>query len=451
MSRSIKGAASPETTRRLRTLSGNRSMNGARQPKGRKDSELIAAVDIGASKTACLIAHLAPSVGGRKAPEVIGVGRHGGAPGERGDNRLASAEAAIRGAVEAAERMAGERVNAVHISIPGRLLHCRRLAIELDVEGGLVTREDVEECLVEGAASAAGEGRAPVHALPIGYTLDGEDVGADPCGLAGAALTAEMLGVGVRQAQFRNLEALIERCGLRIEDAAAGPLAAAEAVLFDDEKDLGVVLIDMGSRSSDYAVFDDGALIDCGGVGLGGDHVTRDIAQIFGASLRDAERAKTLYGAALIGVGDEHRLVDLKQLGEQSDVVRVSRAEISAVITPRLEEILELVQARLPADARARHGLRRVVMTGGGSLLVGAREAAERVLGMKARLARPSDLAGAPDAATAPQFSVCAGLIQRAAKQKYVRGGAESWRRAAPLRAGRGVFGGVGQWLREHF
>jgi cell division protein FtsA len=423
-------------------------MSVMRTARLHKDSELIAAADIGASKVVCLIAHLAPAAGRRKTPEIIGVGRHGSNDGE--DGKVAATESALRAAVDAAERMAGERIKGVHAAIGGRKLQCRRLGVDLDIEGGSVTDEDLVDCLRQGAAAAAADGCAAIHALPIGYAVDGDDARDDPVGLAGNLLTAEMLGVGARESHVANIQSLVERCGLRLDDLVAAPLAAAEAVLVEDERDLGVVLIDIGARSTDYAVFERGALVGCGGVKLGGDHITRDIAKLFGAPVREAERVKTLYGAALVCADDEHRLVDFPQLGDESDVVRVSRAELSAVITPRLEEILEMTRDRLDADARSRHGVRRIVLTGGGSLLIGARETAERVLSMKARLGRPNSLAGAPDAATSPQFAVCAGLIQLAAKRKVERDGAR--RSPAPVRAASaGVFSGVGQWLRENF
>lgn len=426
-------------------------MSVVRPARFNRDSELIAAVDIGASKAVCLIAHLAPSAGRRKVPEIIGVGRQGGAPSERSAAGVGAAETAVRGAVDAAERMAGDRIKSVSVAISGRRLHCRRVGVDLDIDGGRVTQEDLVDCLRQGAAAAAVDGCSAIHALPISYAVDGEDASGDPAGLAGSVLTAEILGVGARECDVSNIDAMIERCGLTLDDLVAAPLAAAEAVLVEDERDLGVILIDIGARSTDYAVFERGALVDCGGVALGGEHITRDIAHAFGAPLREAERVKTLFGAALIGVGDEHKLVDFPQLGDESDIIRVSRAELSAVITPRLEEIFELTAKRLPGDARSRLCVRRAVLTGGASLLVGARETAERVLSLKARLGRPTALAGAPDAATSPQFSVAAGLIHLAAEQSLKRRNAAFARRASPPMSAHGMFAGVGQWLKENF
>lgn len=420
---------------------------GARSPK---DGEIVAAVDIGSSRAVCLIAHLTQSADGEWIPEIIGVGRQGGGPRERAGANALAAEASLRGAVEAAERLAGERIRNVHAAIAGRFLHCRRVGVDLEIAGGRVAQEDLDDCFAQGVRAAAPEGYRMIHALPIGYLVDGEDMGDDPVGLAGSMLTAELLGVGVRESHLVNLEAGLERCGLRVSKTVAAPLAAAEAVLLDDEKDLGVVMIDIGAASTDYAVYERSALIACGGVPVGGDHITRDIAQIFGAPVKAAERVKTLYGSALVGAGDEHKLVDIKQIGDGEEA-RVSRAEITAVIAPRLEEIFELTEKRMPLDASARHRVRRMVLTGGGSALVGARETAERVLGLKARLGSPAPIAGAPEAATSPQFSVCAGLIQLAAKEKS-EGRSPSFAPRPQVGAlGGGVLAGVGQWLRENF
>jgi cell division protein FtsA len=419
------------------------------RPRTVRDMELVAAVDVGASKAICLIAHLAPAADGRKASEIVGVGLHGVAAAERlrpGE----AAEHALRAALDAAERMAGERVRSTISAVNGRFLHGRRVGSEIDLSDGRVAQEDIDECLKAGGEAVAQEGFEPLHAGPVRFLVDGEEAGANPVGLAGGCLIAEIFGVAARASRLTNDDSLIERCGLKVEARYPAPAAAAEAVLIDDEKELGAILIDIGASSTGLAVFERGALVDCGGVSVGGDHITRDLAQIFGSPIAQTERIKTLYGSALAGAGDEHKLIDFPQLGDPDDIHRVSRAEVSAVITPRLEEILELATRRLNADTRARHGVRRVVLTGGGSLLVGARETAERVLGLKARLGRPAPLSGAPDAATAPQFAVCAGLIELAARERSLAP-RRTLGHARPKGAATGLAAGVGRWLRDNF
>ncbi|MFZ5615787.1 MAG: cell division protein FtsA [Pseudomonadota bacterium] len=419
----------------------------SKQLKSLRERGLVAAIDIGGSKVACVIAQLTPVAGGEFEADVIGVGQHGGVCRDKRPD----VEASLRAAVEAAERMAGERIRRVHVAAGGRSLGCRRISVDLDISGGVVTGDDVEECLSQGALAAAPAGSRPLHALKIRYAVDGE-AASDPVGLAGAALNAEMLGVSVRDSFSENIESLLGRCGLELDELVAGPLAAGEAVLIEDEKELGVILLDIGAKSTDFALYERGALIACGGVALGGDHITRDIAQIFGSPIAKAERIKTLYGSVLSSAGDEHRLLDFPQLGDEAEIARHSRAELAQVIAPRFEEILEHALAALPQSGAARRAIRRAVLTGGGSLLVGARETAERITGVKTRLGRPTALSGAPEAATAPQFAVAVGVLQTAARESAAaRKSLLRPRLLAGQSFGKGVLGGVGAWLRANF
>ena len=458
--------------------------------KARRSSKgLVAAVDLGASKAACLIASVMESADGAVDIEVIGAGQQGIAPREARTDRLAAAEKALRAALDAAEHMAGERVRTVSISAPGRQLLSRRIGVDLDLSGGAVTGEDVVDCLREGAGLAARDGARAIHASPIEFSVDGERTGANPCGFVGDVLSAELVSLSVRDGYEANMRALLERCDLGVDAIVPGPLATGDAVLIDDEKELGVTVIDMGARTTDFAIYENGALVGCGGVAMGGEHITRDLAHIFGGSIAHAERVKALYGSALSGVGDDHRFIDFPQLGAQTgssaDALRTARADVTAVIAPRLEETLTLIRqdaARVCLGAGAaafetdgasssgagayeraygRHsggGMRRVVLTGGGSLLTGARETAERILGVKTRLGRPVSLSGAPDAASAAQFSACVGaLLMRARPPEFgggkTRFGAETdYRRIDPLELKHaGFFQATAKWLKANF
>lgn len=420
----------------------------AKKIKRGPDRKLVAALDIGASKAACVIAELTEALEGEFEVDVVGVGQHGASLKDKPPDF----DAAIRAAVEAAERMAGDRIRHVHVAAAGRSLSTRRIGVDLPIEGSVVTREDVADCLAQGSRAAAPEGSQPLHAFKIRFALDDEPVPDDPVGLSGSALNAEIFGVGVKDSTVANIEAMLARTGLELDEIVAAPFAAAEAVLIDDEKELGVLLLDIGARSTNFALFDRGALVGCGGVGVGGDHITRDIAQIFGAPIAHAERMKTLHGSVLTGPGDEHRLVDFPQLGDGAEIVRHSKAELAAVIAPRFEEIVEMALAALPGGANARRTVRRAVLTGGGSLLLGARETAERLIGVKTRLGRPAPLSGAPEAATAPQFAVAFGVLRHAARLKSEHRRATARPSLTAISgAGRSLIGGVGQWLKANF
>ena len=427
--------------------------SNVRPLRRKRDNRVIAAIDLGASKVACFIAELTPEGDSDIGAEVIGVGCCGLPPRAATGRYVDNLEASLRRAVELAERMAGVEINTAHVAAPGRLMRARRIGVDLEIADGVVTQEDIDDAVREGAGLlAAAPDCAALSASPIAYRVDGEAVYADPVGRPGVLLSAELLGLSVRQSAIDSLSSMVERCGLTAAEIAPAPVVAAQSCLIEDEKELGVVLIDIGAASTGFAVYDDGALVDCGGVSVGGGHITKDIAQIFGAPIADAERIKTLHGAALIGPGDEHRFVDFPRLGDGADASRASRADLCEVIIPRMEEIFELVAAKLPADRHARTSLRRAVITGGGSLLVGAREIAEKTLAMKTRIGRPLSIIGAPEVGAAPGFSVCAGLIMNAASKpqtrKFFLGGG---RQSAHAESRTAIFGGAGRWLRAKF
>lgn len=417
-----------------------------------RDRRIIAGIDIGSAKTACFIAELIVDPDGAVDAEIIGVGCHGARTRLNGGLSVDEVEASLRRAVDAAERMAGVRIDSVHIAVPGRLIRARRIGVDLEIADGVVTEEDVDDSLAEGASLGSAPECVALSASPIAYRIDSELVVDDPVGHSGSVLSTELLGLSARESAIDNLISIAERCGLQVAAVTPAPVAAAETVLLEDEKELGVILIDIGAMTTDFAVYDDGALINCGGVALGGGNITKDIAQIFGAPLGDAERMKILHGAALIGAGDEHRFIDFPQLGDGAETTRVSRADLCEVIIPRMEEIFELVNARLSDETRRRSNLRRAVITGGGGQLLGAREVAERALGMRARIGRPSPALGAPEAGAAPGFSVCAGLLQKVVNEVSENKFSLGARNQSPhLLMKSSLLGGASAWFRAKF
>lgn len=377
----------------------------AKHIRSPRDKGIVAAIDIGGSKAACVIAECAPYGAGVEA-DILGVGQHGSIEREK----LSDIATSVRTSVELAEKMAGERIRSAYVVAGGRSLGCRLLGVDLDLVGGCVTTEDVDDILAEAARAAAPSGSTPLHAMPVRYKIDDEPVLDDPVGLFGDVLAAEVIGLSVRDSYIANVEALLEQCSLNLDGVIARPFATAETVLIADEKELGVILVDIGSRTTDYAIYERGVMVACGGINVGGSHITRDIAQIFGTPIVSAERLKTLHGSSISGQGDEHRLIDCPQLGSDDDKIRIAKSELTAVISPRIEEIMELVLDLVPQ----RSSIRRAVLTGGGSLLVGSRETAEKVFKVKTRAGRPASLAGAPDVAQAPQFAASIGAIQYA-------------------------------------
>ena len=240
---------------------------------------------------------------------------------------------------------------------------------------------------------------------------------------------------------------------MRVAGFVAAPLAAADAVLVDDEKELGVLLLDFGAQSIGYALFKNGRLNGCGGSFIGGNAITHELAQSFSTPLAHAERQKILHGTTLSTAGDENRFIDIKPLTRDDEQSRISRAEMTSVIVTRLECLYETVLKQVVDDRCPVRDLRRLVLTGGGSQLDGARSHAERVFSMKARLGRPTDVAGTPEALTGPSFSAAIGALRVVAHTYEPDSDFPETESDARAQAGASGHQGTGvvSWLRSRF
>ncbi len=428
------------------------------KPVSPKRSALVAALDIGTSKIACLIARLKPhppqEVLRRRshAVEVIGFS-HTGARGMKAGNvvDLVEAEEAVRHAVDLAERSAHRQVESVIVSVAAGRLASELFAASVDIPGGTVSESDIARVLAAGSRQSGRDGRVVLHSMPIGYALDDARGVRDPRGMLARRFGVDMHVVTADIAAARNLMLAVERCHLSVEAMVATPYVAGLSVLADDESDLGAAVIDMGAGTTTMAVFSSGRFLHADSFALGGFHVTMDLARGLSASIYDAERIKTLYGSVLSGGLDERDMITVPTVGvdERDPPQFVSRATLTRIIKPRVEEILEMVRDRLAASPFAAEPRARVVLTGGASQLVGMSELANRILGRPVRIGRPLGVAGLPEAAKGPAFAVAAGLLvyPQAAHLEHFEP-----RRTRHLMTGTGGYiARVGRWLRESF
>jgi cell division protein FtsA len=428
------------------------------KPISPRRSALVAALDIGSSKVACLIARLRPhgpqQVLTRRshAIEVVGFG-HTGARGMKagGVINLAQAEEAIRQAVDSAERMASVEIESVVLSISSGRLAGELFAADVEIVGSGVAEGDIARVLAAGSRHSQRDGRAVLHSLPVGYSIDGADGIRDPRGMLGGRFGVDMHVATTDIAAARNLMLAVERCHLAVEAMVASPYVAGLSVLADDEADLGAAVIDMGAGTTTMAAFVDGRFVHLQGFALGGQHVTMDIARGLNARITDAERIKTLYGSVLSGGSDERDMIAVPPISEdeRESAQFVSRATLVHIVKPRAEEILEMVRDRLAACAFAAEPRGRVVLTGGASQLAGLPDLAARILGRPVRIGRPLGIAGLPDAAKGAAFAVAAGLLvyPQAAHLEHF----EARRKRYPVTGTGGYFAQVGRWLRESF
>jgi len=424
-------------------------------PNGR--SVIIAALDIGSTKVCCLIARISDSdlvveVGAvNDGLKILGFGHHrsmGLRTGAVVD--MEAAEASVRAAVDHAERMAGVTISSVYVSLSAGRPRTDQQAVYTAIDGQEVSKRHVSSLLSQVQKLGAGSGRTIIHNLPGGFILDGERGIEEPTGMFGEKLSLNAHIVSVDTGPFRNIVSLVERCHLSVNAVVVSPLASSLACLVEDENKLGVTCIDMGGGTTSIAAFADGGLIYADLIPLGGDHVTSDIARGLSTPSSYAERIKTLYGSALPSLSDDREMISVPYVGEKSDdaVNKIPRSMLTGIIQPRIEEILELVRARLDQTGYSEVAGKRLVITGGASQMNGIRELAQRVLGKQVRLGTPHSLPGLPDMAHSASFSTCAGLISYARSPLTAQQNVPEWNMSSSKS---GYFVRVGQWIRENF
>src|SRR5271168_717618 len=326
------------------------------KPISPRRSAVVAALDVGSSKIVCLIARLRPHAPQQvltrrsHAIEVIGFG-HTVARGMKSGSvvNLAQAEDAIRQAVDAAERMAAVEIESVVLSLSAGRLASELFAADVDIVGSAVSDGDIARVLAAGSRHSLRDGRAVIHLLPVGYSIDGVDGVRDPRGMLGSRFGVDMHVATIDVAAARNLMLAVEQGHLQVEAMAASPYVAGLAVLADDEADLGTAVVDMGAGTTTMAVFLGGRFVHAEGFALGGLNVTLDIARGLNASVTDAERIKTFYGSVLVGGSDERDMITVPPVGadEREQAQFVPRSTLVEIIKPRVEEILEMVRDRL--------------------------------------------------------------------------------------------------------
>jgi cell division protein FtsA len=428
------------------------------RPLSPKRSALVAVLDVGTSKIACLIARLKPQspqeVLRRRSHsiDVIGFG-HTLARGMKSGAvvDLEAAEAAIRQAFDLAERTAKMQLESVVVSVSAGKPASERISASVDVVGAAVSEGDIARVLAAGGRHSVRPGRAVLHSLPIGYSLDSTTGIRDPRGMLGRRFGIDMHLATLDAAVARNLMLAIERCHVGVEALTAGPYAAGLSVLADDEADLGAALIDMGAGTTTIAVFTGGRFVHIDGFALGGQNVTLDLARGLNARVADAERIKTLYGSVLSGSSDERDMITIPA-GDHDDREApqfVSRASLVRIIKPRIEEILEMVRDRLANSPFAAEPRGRVVLTGGGCQLPGLAELAGQILGRPVRIGRPLGISRVPEEAKGPAFAAATGLLvyPQAVHLEHFEP-----RRTRHLATGTGGYlTRVGRWLRESF
>jgi len=385
---------------------------------------VIAVLDVGTWKIAALILKFdgpevfreddgVSSMAGQSNFRVIGAATTRSRGVRFGEiDAMTETERAIRTAVQAAQKMAGVRVDHVIATFSGGAPRSYGLDGTYALENSAVTESDVARVLANCDMPDLGEGREIMHAQPVNFSLDHRAGLSDPRGMTGRELATDVHLLSVDRAVIQNLLYCIKRCDLELAGVASSAYVAGVSALVEDEKELGGACVDLGGGTTSVSVFLKKHMIygDC--VPMGGDHVTMDISKGLQVSLANSERIKTVHGGVHATGMDDRELIETGgETGDwEHDRRNVSRSELIGIMRPRIEEILENVRDRLDAAGFEHLPSQQIVLTGGGSQVPGLDGLATRILGNQVRLGRPMRVRGLPQAATGPGFASTVGL-----------------------------------------
>ncbi len=401
-----------------------RSMRQAAIQRG-----VIAVLDVGSSKIACLILRFD---GRDRLPKSEGIGTMAGqtqfrvigaattrsrgiALGET--TSVQETERAIRTAVQAAQKMANVRVDHVIACFSGGQPRSYGLAGKVNVHGDVVGESDVARALAASEMPDYGAGRNILHAQPVNFALDHRTGLIDPRGQIGKRLSCDLHMLTVDTPVVETLIHCLKRCDLELAGLAQSSYVSGISALVEDEQELGAASIDLGGGTTGISIFMKKHMIYADAVRLGGEHVTQDISKGLQISMAVAERIKTFHGGVVATGMDDREMVEVGgETGDwEHDRRTVSRAELIGIIRPRVEEILEEVKVRLDAAGFEHLPSQQIVLTGGASQMPGLDTLAPKILGQQVRIGRPLRVHGLPQAATGTGFSSAVGLCLFAA------------------------------------
>jgi cell division protein FtsA len=376
---------------------------------------VIAALDIGSAKTTALIAEAVGDLPRRPSIRVLGVGQARTTGLRRGVvSDIEETTGSIKKAMQDAERMAGAEVKAVFAGIAGE--HVRSMTSKgiVAITGDEISRPDVERAHAVARAQEIPQDRELLHAIPQEYTVDRNRGVRDPIGMIGTRLETEMYLVTIGSSPATNLRKSVEKAGYRVRELVLEPLASALSVLTEDEKELGVALVEMGAGTTDVAVFHEGKIRHLGTVQYGGSNVTNDIVQGLGVTQGDAEKLKERFGCAYEPLVDPNDMLTLPSTVAQGDR-QIPRELLAHIIHQRIDEIFDLVQREITVAGYAKKLSAGIVVTGGAAQMPGIVELASDVFGTGVRRGLPGEQAphlitGLSDSVEAPRFATVVGL-----------------------------------------
>jgi cell division protein FtsA len=415
---------------------------------------IIAGLDIGSSKTTAVIAQAVGGGDSKSTPtlKILGVGQARTTGLRRGIvSDIEETTKSIKKAIEDAERMSGTKIDTIYAGIAGE--HVRAMISKgiVAVNGEEISKSDIDRANDVARAQPVPQDRELLHAIPQEYSVDKNQGIRDPIGMIGTRLETEMYLVTIGASPAMNLRKSVERAGYHVRELVLEPLASSLSVLTEDEKELGVALVEMGAGTTDIAVFHEGKIRYLGTVNYGGNNVTSDIVQGIGVTQADAERLKERYGCAYEPLVDPQDIIQLPSTVAQGDR-QVPREVLAHIIHQRMDEIFNLVLTEIESAGFAQRLNGGVVITGGAAAMEGVGELAADVFGTGVRIGSPAEnVGGLTDSVDAPRFATVVGLALYGA-HRSAAGFAPSGKQRALAGAGVDRFTKkIKTWLEDFF
>jgi cell division protein FtsA len=381
--------------------------------RARDSKNLIVGLDIGTSKIVTIVAEVLPE--GRL--EIVGIGQHPSRGLKKGVViNIDATVAAIQRSLEEAELMADCKIREVYTGIAGSHIKSINSHGMVAIKDKEVTQSDVDRVIETARAVIIPAEQQILHILTQEFIIDGQEGVREPLGMSGVKLEARVHIVTGAIAAAQNIIKCVRRCGLEVRDLILQPLASSHAVLTEDEKELGVCLVDIGGGTTDIAIFTNGAIRHTAVIPIAGDQITNDIAMALRTPTVEAEDIKRRYGCALRQLADPTEMIEVPGVGER-DPRQMSRQTLAEVVEPRVEELYTLVQAELRRSGFEALISSGIVITGGSADMQGMMELGEEVFHLPVRLGRPHYSGGLAELVNTPRFSTGVGLLMAGTEQ----------------------------------
>ncbi|MDR3605973.1 MAG: cell division protein FtsA [Oligoflexia bacterium] len=378
--------------------------------------DFVVGLDIGTTKICCIVGELSHDGAAEPTIDIVGIGTAPSSGLRKGVViNIDSTVESITKAIEEAELMAGIEISTVYTGIAGGHIKSFNSTGIVAVKDNEITEQDVQRVIDAAKAVAIPLDREVIHIIPQEYMINGQDGIRDPIGMSGVRLEAKVHIVTGAVSSAQNIIKCANKAGLNVAEICLEPIASSEAVLTQDEKELGVALVDIGGGTSDIAIFKDGAVVYTGVLAIGGNHITNDISVGLRTPQNEAEKIKLKYGCAMASMVKPDETIEVAGVGGRKSRV-LARRLLAEIIEPRVEEIFSLIQREIMTSGYQDMLSGGVVITGGATLLEGMPELAEFIFEMPVKRGLPMNIGGLRDVVNSPRFATGVGLLKYAAK-----------------------------------